>query len=868
VKKIILIDGNSILFRAYHATASNQNILMQTKKGEYTNALFAFINMFVKIVNSTDNVLVAFDTNKPTFRHLDYSEYKAGRKKIPEELVEQIPLVYEFLNLMGVKYYFKEGYEADDIIGIYAHLASSQNYDVSIYSSDKDLLQLVRNNVTVNLLKKGTKEIDSYTPEKLFEEYDLRYDQIIDLKAIMGDKSDNIPGILGIGIKGATELLIKYQNLENIYKNIDEIKGKIKEKLKANYDTAILSKKLVTIQTKGNLDYNLDDFKRVDILENKLIDFLRRYELNSLIRQLNLSKKNVSFNFEYIETEAEFKEKLAKVSAIHFEFEHHNYHSANLLGIGYYNGKNSYYVNKNLLTSEVFKNYLKSNDYLKCAYDFKAIKTYLLYQKQDLKNVFFDVHLAAYIADSNDGKMDLDLISEKYGIENVIFNQNIYAKGETKKIIDENSHERYVANKAFCIYKLKEILEKKLLEKDQLNLLKEIEMPLAHILAKMEFAGISISKEELEIQKKDLEKNLENLKIKIYEAAGVVFNIDSPKILGSILFEKLGLKGDKKNKFGFSTNIDVLEKIKDNHPIVPLIIEFRELNKLYTTYIIGLEKTISDDGKIHTIFKQALTTTGRLSSIEPNLQNIPTKSENGKKIKKLFVAEKNNYFLSSDYSQIELRVLANIADEKNLQEAFNDDKDIHSQTAKSIFNMEEIDAEKRRFAKTINFGIIYGMSAFSLAEDLKISVAEAKIFIEKYFEKYPGIKKYMEDIHEFALTNGFVETKVKRRRYINELKSPIYAQKEFGRRIALNAPIQATAADILKLAMIKIDNYLGKNNKKSKILLQIHDELIFEIIEEELEEMKIVIPKLMEEAYKMKVKLKASCNIGKSWFSI
>ena len=869
MKKLILVDGNSLMFRAYYATAYSNN-LMQTSKGEYTNALFAFINMFSKIVeNENSHILVAFDTKEPTFRHIKYDEYKAGRKEMPEELAEQIPLIHEYINLLGIKTYYKAGYEADDIIGIFAKEASANNIDVEIYSSDRDLLQLVDNNITVNLLKNGVSEIASYTPKTLFEEFELRHDQIIDLKALQGDTSENIPGVPGVGPKTATKLLKQYDTIENIYNHIDEITGKLKERLIEHKDLAILSKKLVTILVEGDLDITFDDLKREEINYDNLISFLQNYELHSIVKQLNMPTIDKNWEYQIINNEEDLNKLPNKNIAIHFEFSEENYHIANLWGVAIFDGKQSYFVNPSLIKTKTFITYLNSN-YEKYVYDYKAIKVYLMWQDIYINNVTFDLLLAAYLIDSHYGKEEFKYIVSNFNYDDIEYDELIYGKGAKKGLpSDENIYMRHIVSKARAIYLLKEELINKLKEEDQLHLLNDLELPLANVLAKMEFRGLNVDFDELNKLKQDLEQRISLLVEQIQDLAGKKFNVASPKQLGEILFDELKLPYAVKNKTGYSTNADILKKLVNHHPIIPLILEFRELNKLYTTYILGIENVIHEDKKVHTIFKQALTTTGRLSSVEPNLQNIPIKTEEGRQIRKMFIPENNKYFLGADYSQIELRVLADVANVAELQEAFNNKRDIHSETARKIFNIEnEIDSEQRRAAKAVNFGIIYGMGAWSLAEDLNIDPKEAQNFIDKYLLVFPEIKKYMEDIVEFAQKNGYVETLINRRRYIPELKSRVYMQREFGKRTALNAPIQGTAADIIKIAMIKLDQFIEENNYQSKLLLQVHDELILEVPKEELEIMEKKVPEIMKNAFKLKVELDTSCEIGKTWYEI
>lgn len=870
MKKLILIDGNSILFRAYYATAYPGATLMQTSKGEYTNALFAFVNMFTKIVtNEDDYVLVAFDTGSPTIRHQYYDEYKAGRKDMPEELAEQIPVIHKYIELLGIKTYSKAGYEADDIIGTLAKEAVTDNLSVEIFSSDRDLLQLVDDNITVNLLKRGMQDVAVYTPKTLFEEFELTHEQIIDLKALMGDPSDNIPGVPGVGAKTATKLLKDYGTIENVYNNIDQLKGKLKENLANNKELAVLSKRLVTILLDAKIDYKVSDLNQVPIVQEDLISFLQKYELHSFVKQMDVETIKHEWDYEVISNEERLKKILTNKLAIHFEFSDSNYHKAKLWGIGLTNGEDNYFVEVDLLKTETFKKYLLSKEIEKFTYNYKAAKVSLLKQNLDINNVTYDMLLAAYLIDSHYGKEEFKYLLANFNYDDIEYDDLIYGKGVKKGLPEDKSiYQKHIVSKARAIYLTKEKLIKEAKDRNQLKLLEDIEIPLSEVLAEMEFTGLLVDHQELTKQTLEMKSRIANLEKQIIEHAGRNFNVASPKQLGEVLFEDLALPFGKKNKTGYSTNIDVLMKLKKEHPIIPLIMNFRELNKLYTTYLTGMEKEIFDDNKVHTIYMQALTTTGRLSSVNPNLQNIPIRTEEGRNIRKMFKAKEDHYLLGADYSQIELRVLADIADVKELKKAFNHNRDIHSETAKLVFDQTEVDSELRRKAKAVNFGIIYGMGAWSLSEDLDTTPKEAQEFIDKYLSVYPEIKQYMIDVVAFGEKHGYVETKLNRRRYIPELHSKVYQQREFGKRTALNAPIQGTAADILKVAMIELYKYLKNNNKMTKIILQVHDELILEVPAEELEEIKIIVPKIMNEAYQLSVELKTDYGIGKTWYEI
>jgi DNA polymerase-1 len=872
MKKITLIDGNSILFRAYYATAYPGAKLMQSSKGTYTNAVFAFVGMFEKIVtDDTEHVLVAFDTKEPTKRHLAYEGYKAGRQKMPEELAEQIPLVNQYIELNGVTAYSKAGYEADDIIGTLAKEASQKGYHVDVYSSDKDLLQLVDDQITVHLLKKGMKEVHDFDPKFLKETYDLTHHQMIDLKALMGDPSDNIPGIPGVGEKTAIKLLKEYETLENILEHQDDIKGKLGERIREHRDSAIMSKDLVTIQLDCDIDYHVENIEKKPTKTDELIRFYQDLDLHVFVRKMEEPVQQEDTNWEYqeIEDEKTLENILNQDLAVHFEFSDYNYHKAELWGVGLSNGKKHYVIHPDVALSSLnFQMYLNDDTYQKYVYDLKATKVFLLWQGLNIKNASFDLLLAAYLINSHLGKEEFKRIVSNFYYEDIQYDETIYGRGAKKGLPEKDVYYRHIASKAKAIYLLKDKLIEELKTQEQFHLLIDIELPLSHVLADMEYEGLNVDQEELNKQKKDLNERIEILEKDIIKLAGKEFNVSSPKQLGEVLFEDLNLPNGKKTKTGYSTNVDVLNKLKGKHPIIEKIIDYRQLTKLYSTYIIGLEQNLFDDGKVHTIYNQALTTTGRLSSLDPNLQNIPIRTEEGRQIRKIFVSKEDTYFLGADYSQIELRVLASMADVKKLIEAFNEQKDIHTKTAQEIFHKEEITPEQRRAAKAVNFGIIYGIGAWSLAEDIDVSAKEAQRFIDDYLNLYPEIKKYMEDIVDYAKEHEYVETIMHRRRYIPELKSSVYTQRAFGERTALNAPIQGSAADILKKAMVDLYNYLNKENKKSKILLQVHDELILEVPEDELEEMKEIVPNMMKKAVELKVELETSCDVGKTWYDL
>jgi DNA polymerase I len=871
MKKIVLIDGNSIMFRAYYATAYPGAKLMQSKSGVFTNALFAFVGMFEKIItDDISDALVAFDTKEPTKRHLAYEGYKAGRVKMPEELIEQIPLVYQYIDLKGVKLYSKPGYEADDIIGTLAKEASKLGYQVEVFSSDKDLLQLVDQNITVNLLKKGMKEVASYNPKSLYEEYQLTHEQMIDLKALMGDPSDNIPGIPGVGEKTAIKLLQEYGSLENILAHKDRISGKLGENIRTHEALAIMSKELVTIDLNAEIDYHPGSLSVEPTRTQELMSFFQNLDLHVFVKKMEApSDIKSEWAYQNIKDEHELSKILKPGLAIHFEFSDYNYHKADLWGVGISDGKKHFFLSPEFALSSInFQMYLLDESISKFVYDYKAIKVFLLWEKLDIKHVTFDLLLAAYLIKSQLGKEEFKRIVSDFNYEDILYDEVVYGKGAKKALPEDAIYQRHIASKAKAIFELREPLLNQLKEQEQIKLLEDLEIPLSEVLAEMEFHGLYVDQDELNAQAKDLDQRIKETESKVIELAGRPFNLGSPKQLGEILFDELKLPYGKKTKTGYSTDVDVLTKLQKEHPIIDEIMTYRQLTKLYSTYIEGVRQNLFDDGKVHTIYMQALTTTGRLSSLDPNLQNIPIRTEEGRKIRKFFIPEKKHVFLGADYSQIELRVLADMANVKSLIEAFNLKQDIHTKTAQDVFHVTDVSSEQRRAAKAVNFGIIYGIGAWSLSEDIHVTPKEAQAFIDQYLSIYPEIKDYMENIIKFAKEHTYVETLMKRRRYIPELTSPVFTMRAFGERTALNAPIQGSAADILKKAMVDLHRYLKKNKKKSKILLQVHDELILEVPESEVLEMKEVVPKMMKEAIKLQVELETSCDTGSNWYEL
>ena len=868
MKRIILIDGNSLMYRAYYATAFSGN-LMQNSKGLYTNAIYSFIKMLDHLINQEyDNILVAFDAGKQTFRHEILDSYKGGRSPMPEEMRVQIPHIKEYLHLMNIKEYQLPLYEADDIIGSMAKEAIEAGYHVDIYSSDKDLLQLVNENTTVHLTKKGLTELEDFTPEHVVEKYGLTYHQMVDLKALMGDPSDNLKGLPGVGEKTAIKLLQQYGSLEKMIEQKDTISGKLGEKIREFYNDALVCQKMCTINRNSPLEINLVDTIRKETDFVKLNEFYRFLEFFSMLKK-NVVEKREEVEYKVIEDCNELKKVLLPNSYLVFEMMEYNYHKAPLLAIGVKNKLGTFIIKPEFLNESIDLQLFLSDENNKNIFDLKRAKVWLLEHGYDLAGVEYDMMLASYICVPNMDNNDFNKVCNHFEYTNIDYEENIYGKGVKRCVPTEDILYNYIAKKCTAIEKLKPVILKELEGNHQLNLLNDIEIPLAFVLAKMEVAGMKIDKDELENQKEIYQKEISELENKIYELVGMEFNIQSPKQLGEVLFEKLGLPVVKKNKSGgYTTDIEVLNYLADKHEIINYIIRYRTVTKLYNTYLIGLEQQIYDDGKVHTIFEQALTVTGRLSSIEPNVQNIPIRTLEGKKIRKLFIPSDDNLLFSSDYSQIELRVLAHMANVRHLIEDFANNLDVHTETAKRIFDTDEVTSDLRRKAKAVNFGIVYGISAFGLSNDVELGVKEAQKFIDSYFELYPEIKSFMDTTILFAKDAGYVVTLSNRRRYIPELKSPVYMQREFGKRTAMNAPIQGSAADIIKIAMINIDQEITKRKLKSKMVFQVHDELVFEVAVDEQEILEELVVEEMKYAAKLKVPLDVSYGFGTNWMEI
>lgn len=842
MKKVVLVDGNNLMFRSYFATLYSGSTL-RNKKGFPTNAIYGFVNMINKIISEEKPMYmaVAFDIGK-TFRHEKYDYYKGKRDNTPDELKEQFPIAKQILTAMNIKYFELQGYEADDIIGTFSKKCEQDDdFKALIVSSDKDLLQLITDQTEVKLLK--TKDYIRMDYKTFYDTYGIEPIKMIDLKALMGDASDNIPGVKGIGEKTALKLLTTYGSLSSIYEHIDEIKGSVKDKLIQDKDNAYMSYDIATIYKDVPLNVELEELAYIPKDKNELYKIYNELEFYSLIKESNNKEEN-SNNIENINYINKSKQEINDdIISLYIDLDNNNYHNANILGFAIYNNSVSSYIP---YTKDTDLSFLNKKIY---TYDYKRLYVSLKKNNLTIPTCLFDTMIGAYLVNYNI-KDDISYLAKQMGYE-----------------IDNSSKENSEIDKAKFVYDTYNTLMDMMQKENVMTLYNDIEFPLVTVLAKMEMNGIKVKKEVLFEMKDEILKRIEEVSQIIYNMAGVEFNISSPKQLGDILFEKLGLPHAKKNKTGYSTDISVLEKLRD-YPIVEYIIEYRTLYKLYTTYIEGILNSISSDGKIHTIYTQTVARTGRLSSIEPNLQNIPIRYELGRLIRKAFVPLDNSILMSCDYSQIELRVFAHLSKVPELVMAFVNDMDIHTKTAMDIFRVkeEEVTKDMRRKAKAVNFGILYGISSYGLSEDLNIKPKEAKEFINKYFETYPGVKEYMDKEIEEAKKNGYVKTIMNRKRIIEELHSTNHVVRNMGERMALNTPIQGSSADILKMAMIKIDKYFEDNNIKSTMLLQVHDELIFNVIKEEEEEVRKIVSNIMENIIKLDVPLKVSIEEGNNWY--
>lgn len=853
--KLLLIDGNSVLFRGFYATSYGN--IMKTSKGVYTNAVYAFANMLDKALKqiNPDYCVVAFDKGKHTFRHDIAPDYKGGRKETPEELVPQFALVREMLEGYNISYLEYDDIEADDVIGTLAK--KYPDLETCILSSDRDLLQLIDDTTSVYVMKKGMTDIAKMDEANLLIEYGLKPYQIIDYKGLAGDKSDNIKGVEGIGEKTAIKLLNQYDTCEGVYEHIDELKGKLKEHLINDKDSCFLSKQLATIKTDVDINLPLEDYKlNVDISGKN--DFFNKYEMYSLI-----SKEEVKINekVEYKKVNKISKE-LLKDAFIYFMSDDFSYYERKIWGLCFGNDKGIEYIELNdFLKDKDAKEYLES-DNNKYVYDLKALLHASDFNNFTIGKNTHDLMLIAFLINNT-----LNNPQEILRYYNINFNQTLKdIVGTEKKPLeyDEDKVISYASSFTNNFYHIIDKALKELKDKELEKVYEDIELPLVYVLYDMEKEGIYCDIDELDEIANETLRHVDELSNLIYEEVGHEFNLNSPKQLSTVLYEELDLPDLSKG----STSAEVLQKISSYSPVINNILEYRKYSKLYSTYAEGLKKYIRDDNKIHTIFSQNITATGRLSSYDPNLQNISVRDEESREIRKAFKAKKGYSFISSDYSQIELRVLASLANEKKMIDAFNNDIDIHTKTAMDVFGLdiEDVDSNARRHAKAVNFGVVYGISEFGLANQAHLSINDAKNFISNYFDTYPNIKKYLDEQVEFCKENNYVKTIMGRRRYIYEINDKNYQMREFGKRAAMNSTIQGSAADIIKLAMIEVHSRINEENVDAKLILQVHDEIMLEVKDEDIEKVTKIIKESMFNAYKLKVKLESSLAIGKDWY--
>ena len=901
MKKLVVIDGNSILNRAFYGIMSSK--MLQTADGTYTNAVYGFLAIMFKLFEDVkpDYIAVAFDMKHPTKRHEMYKEYKATRKGMPDELAVQLPIIKDVLNAMNIKVIEKEGYEADDILGTLAKTAEKEGLTAILLTGDRDSFQLASDKTTIRIprTKGGKTETENFDKNKIIEVYGVKPKQLIEVKGLMGDSSDNIPGVPGVGEKTALNLIKEYETIDNIYNKLEKdepvAKGKLKENLTNNKDLAILSRELGRIDVNAPINKDLSEYKVKEWDKEKVLEIFKKLRFNRYIERFNLLNDLKSesktedvkslFEHELLEDDSKIENLINKINdekILYYYFEKTETNDTTLIIKKIIKYINIYEKTENkVYTMDFdnikFKNIFENKDILKCGYRIKEDYIVLKQNGINPQNMMYDAKIATYILNSTSNLYSLEDISKQY----LDLDITLYSEPEEKNIqtsLFDNSNNSDESEKksnyinamyAYIIGKSREIILEELSKIDALDLFNNIEMPIAEILAEMQLEGMCIDEKELIKYGENLKEHIEELRIDIYNLAGEEFNINSTKQLANILFEKLNLTPSKKTKSGYSTDVEALEKIKNSHPIIEKILEYRQLMKLNSTYVEGMIPFINEKtGRIHTFFHQTVTATGRLSSTDPNLQNIPTRTELGKKLRKVFKAGSGKVFLDADYSQVELRVLAHMANDETMINAFNSGADIHTISASQVFKVpiEEVSKQLRSRAKAVNFGIVYGISEFGLAEQIDIKRKEAKQYIEQYLETYHGIRDYMKNIVEEAKRKGYVETLFKRRRYIPELNSKNYMVRKFGDRAAMNTPIQGTAADIMKIAMIKVYNELKNRNLKSKIVLQIHDELIIETVLEEKDEVRNLLKECMESSAKLSVPLNVDVEEGKNWY--
>lgn len=873
MKKILLIDGSSLIFRAFYAIKN-----LTTKDGVFVNGVYGFLNMYYKALELTNptHVFVAFDKGSKTFRHTEYSDYKGTRDKAPNEITYQFGILKDLLSSMNINYLELDEYEADDILGTIAKLAQKEGFEVDIFTGDRDYLQLVDDNIFVYLTKKGISEIKLMDNNAIFEDFGISPKQLIDVKALQGDSSDNIPGVKGVGEKTALKLIQEYGNLENLYENLGKLKGKLKENLENEKDKAYLSRYLGEIYLNVPIDKNIKDFELKDVNLNEYIEKLENLEFKSIINKYfkDVKKDNSKSINHIIDSEvinfSEIFDKIKNDKSIAVKFfsdKEYIYREKFYIGVYSDYNKKSYICKE--FNLEDFER-LCNSDIKIVGYDIKEELFFLLKNNFEVNN-YEDVMILEYLVDSNKGNYDITKVSEELLHLEIIDLKERFGKGKNKKTffdLDEDIIVKYISQYVFAISELYNIFVQKVKENNLYSLYENVEKPLVKILADMEKTGVKVDKNKILELNEEYSKLADEYEQRVYELAGEVFNLNSPKQLGVILFDKMKLPVVKKTKTGYSTDVEVLEKLSEDYEIAEYILKYRSLNKLISTYLVGILDYIMEDDRVRTSYKQMITATGRLSSVDPNLQNIPVRTQEGKNIRKVFVADKNKVFIDADYSQIELRVLAHLSKDLVMIDSFKNDLDIHYKTASEVFGVpiEEVTDNQRRSAKAVNFGIVYGISDYGLSKDLNITRNEARQYIDGYLNTYPNIKNYMEEIVKIAKKDGYVTTILGRKRYIPEINSKNFNIRSFGERIALNTPIQGSAADIIKLAMIKVYERLKEEKVNAKLILQIHDELIIECDEKEKDIVKNILKESMENVYKLDLPLKVDVCEGRNWY--
>lgn len=864
MKKVILVDGNSLMFRSYYATAyQGTSNLMRNKAGVYTNAVFAFCNMFNKLVDKQiEHVFVAFDAGKKTFRHQQYDEYKAGRKPLPDELKMQIPLIKVFLDTIKVKRLESFDYEADDLIATCANMCKDVFDEVLVVSGDKDLLQLVGGNIKVALTKKGVGELETYTEDNFFEKMGFYPNQVIDYKGIVGDTSDNLPGVKGIGEKTCLKLLSEYKTLEGVLENTDKLTPKQKVLFEENKEVALRCKYLATLERNANIDLKVEDLKKGEYNIRDLIDFYQKMDFHSLIKKI---ANDTSYASDVNVHKLEENYELDGMSFIVMEMLGNNYFNNDMLGLGIINNGKEYFIKKDNLQS--IKNYLESEKDIKIVFDYKALYVALKKLGITLNGVGFDLLISSYLINPSYASDDFKKVADNFNNNDLLYYENIYGANTKMKVPEEKIYVDYSLKK--CTFLKDNYLSVlKEIKDNNLDFLFNEEIKLSKVLGEMELTGLKVDLNRLKEIGKDLLLKASKVEKEIYDIAGEEFNINSVKKLGEILFEKLNLPHGKKNKTGYSTSSEVLEKLASKYVICKDVLEYRQYMKIISTYVNGIFD-VTKENYIHPLYKQALTNTGRLSSVEPNIQNMPIRTEEGQVIREIFVSRFNEgMIISADYSQIELRVLAHMSNDEKMINAFNKDVDFHTQTASEIYevDIESVTKEMRRNAKAINFGIIYGMSAWGLSEQINVTPLEANIFINKYFSNYYKAKECLDNFIISSKEKGYSQTLYGRMRYINELNSSNANLRNFGERTAMNTPIQGTAADIIKIAMNKVYEEIKNRNLQSIMIAQVHDELVFDCPKDEIEVMKGLVEEVMTNAVKLNVPLSVGIASGKNWF--